>query len=177
MVVKFVAVKPKQLNDDAIRMELLNGLRKAGTAIKKDLLEPTKDWEHKPKFTKKVSLRRHEGGYISVMTQDKIYGWVSRGTDGPYEIAAGIYTGRSQKKTLAFSSVFSPKTVPNSLVSSSGFSGPVDTMRARVEHPGIEARNFVDLVEEKWEESGEFQKRMQVAIERGAKKSGHYVSK
>lgn len=171
------AIKPKRLNDKAMRLTLLNAVRKAGTQIKKDYEGTTKTWKRKPKFETLVSLKG--GPTILVYTSNEIYGYVDRGTrggegEGPtYEIWAGYYTGKSEAKVLAFPSMFTPKTKRGSLESGSGSSGEVDTFRPYVEHPGIKSRDFTKTIKktrEPW-----FKRQMEAAMREARKKSQNPV--
>ena len=50
------AIKPSRLREDAMRLELLNAMRRVGTGIKKDFEATTKTWKHKVKFEQLISL-------------------------------------------------------------------------------------------------------------------------
>ena len=102
-------IKPSKLKVDAIRLELLNEMRKVGTEVKKDFEKTTKTWKHKPKFVQSISLKP-PGPELFVYTEDEIYMFVDEGTK-PHLIFAGIYTGKSNKKALAFPSKFGAKTL------------------------------------------------------------------
>lgn len=170
------AIKPKRLNDKAMRLTLLNAMRKAGTQIKRDYEGTTqrpKPWKHKVKFETLISLKG--GPAVLVYTNDEIYRFVDRGTrggegEGPtYEIWAGYYTGKSEAKVLAFPSMFTPKTKRGSLESGSGSSGEVDTFRPYVEHPGIKSRDFTKTIKKRrgpW-----FKRQMQAAMREARRKS------
>lgn len=164
------AIKPQRLKDGAFRLELLGAMRKAGTAIKKDFAATTRTWEHKVKFEVVVSLAGG-GPTLLVATDDKIYRWVDEGTKGPYPIWAGFWTGKSDKKVLAFPSEFEPKTTPRVIDSGPGFSGGDMVLTPYVEHPGIEAREFDETMEKDWE--APFKRRMEAAMREAARKSGH----
>jgi hypothetical protein len=162
-------IKPGRLKVDAMRLELLNEMRKAGTAIRKDFEKTTKTWEHKPKFTQEISLTG-PGPTILVGTDDEIYGYVSRGTK-PHPIFAGYYTGKSDKKVLAFGSKFKAKTRPGVIGSSSGGSSGKMVFTPFVQHPGTKPRKFEEAIEKKWRK--QFKRRMEQAMARAAKASGH----
>ncbi len=110
MAILIKEIKPSRLKVDAMRLELLNAMRKVGTEVKKDYEKTTKTWKHKPKFEVSVSLKQ-PGPTLIVETDDEIYGYVDKGTK-PHLIFAGIYTGKSNKKALAFPSKFGAKTRP-----------------------------------------------------------------
>jgi hypothetical protein len=170
------AIKPKRLKDDAMRLTLLNRMRRVGTAIRKDFAETTKTWDHEVVFEQLISLTG-PGPVVIVDTDDQIYHWVNDGTGehGPhhqsYEIWAGAYTGKSDKKSLAFPSMSVPKTTPNVIGSGPGSSGGDTVFRPFVVHPGIEPRNFDKIIQKKWEPK--FKSEMEDAMRQAVKASGH----
>ena len=122
-------------------------------------------WDHKPKFEKRTY---ESSGYISgeVYTLDEIYGYVSRGTKGPYPIP------KSGKRLLVFPSGYKAKTKPGSTYSAQGGSfGPLVFVQS-VMHPGIkDPRKFDETVAKyvnPW-----FTKWMEDALKVGARESGH----
>lgn len=168
----FKEIKPRRFKEAAFRLELLNAMRKAATQVKKDFQATTKTWKHQPKFEVLVSLKAPPGPTILVATDDKIYRFVNEGTK-PHPIFAGIYTGKSGKRALAFPSVSTPKTTPGSLSSGPGRKGGATVLRPYVQHPGTEARNFDEAVKKKREKW--FKRQMEKAMSRAAKKSGHAI--
>ena len=130
-----------------MRRALLSGMHAAARVIKKDFEDTTKHWKHKVKFEYIVSLAKGNVA-ILVTTDDEIYRYVNEGTK-PHDIWAGAYTGKSNKRVLAFPSSFTPKTKPGSLATGRGRKGRVDTFVPMVHHPGTEAREFDTLIEEK----------------------------
>ena len=170
------AIKPSRLKDKVMRLTLLNAMRRAATALKKDFEGTTATWKRKPKFEALISLKK-PGPTILIGTDSEVWNWIDQGTGlhGPrrrkYEIWAGIYTGKSQATVLAFPSAFEPKTKPGSLRSGSGYKGPVDTFRPYVLHPGIEPREFSEQIaknRKRW-----FKRQMQEAMKQAAKASGY----
>jgi len=168
MAIVFKEIKPPRLKDDALRLELLNAMRAAGTQIKKDFEKTTATWKRKPKFEMLISLTG-PGPVVLVDTDDEIYGYVSGGTK-PHPIFAGIYTGKSNKKALAFPRISSPKTYPGHIGSMKGGSwGKV--VRPYVNHPGTKARKFDEVIQkrrQKW-----FKGEMEKAMKKAAKSSGY----
>lgn len=137
-----------------MRFAFLNELRRTGRAIRRDYLESVETWEEKPKFDIQISLSpvNAPGPSVSVTTSDPLFKMIDLGTEGPYPIFAGIYTGKSEAEVLAFSSEFAPKTSPSSpLKPGEGNVGDVDTLRPYVNHPGIEAREITKALRDKWE--------------------------
>ena len=178
MVVLFKEIKPSRLRVDALRLELLNAIRKVGRATRREFEATTKNWKHQVKFEMMISLK--DGPTALVTTDDKIYGYVDEGTGKAaghisykYPIFAGIYTGKSKKKVLAFPSVSRPKTRPGSLKSGVGHRGKVDVAVPYVEHPGIKPRRFSKQIKKKMQPR--FKREMERAMVRAAKKSGHGI--
>ena len=171
MAVFVKKIKPKRLQDDAMRLALLSAMHAAARVIQKDFVDTTANWKHKVKFEHIVSLAQ---GNIAILvtTDDVIYRYINEGTR-PHEIWAGAYTGKSNKRVLAFPSVFVAKTKPGSLTSGSGKRGRVDTFVPMVHHPGTEARNFDEQIEKKrgkW-----FKQQMEAAMSKARKVSGHAI--
>lgn len=165
----YKVIKPSRLRVDAMRLQMLNDMRAVGTKIKADYEKTTATWEHKVKFEQQISLSG--GPQVEVYTTDEIYGYVDQGTK-PHDIWAGYYTGKSNKKVLAFSSQSTPKTIPGVIGSSAGSAGSVDTFRPYVaNHPGTKARNFSKEIEKIWQPR--FKREMEATMSRVAKVSGH----
>jgi len=162
-------IKPSRLKDDAMRLKLLNAMRKAGTQIKRDFEATVATWEEKPKFEELISLTG-PGPVVLIGTDDEIYRYVNDGTR-PHEIWAGAYTGKSDKTVLAFSSQFVPKTQPGIIGSNPGFVGERDTFVPMVNHPGTEARNFDKVIQKKREPW--FKRQMEGAMSEARQASGH----
>ena len=169
MAILVKEIKPSKLKVDAMRLELLNEMRKVGTAVKKDYEKTTKTWKHKPKFEVDVSLKQ-PGPMLMVWTDDEIYGYVDKGTK-PHLIFAGIYTGKSNKKALKFPSKFKPKTKAGVIGSTAGSSGGDKIVRAYVQHPGTKPRGFEEAIEKLWKTK--YKRRMEGAMRKAARASGH----
>jgi hypothetical protein len=165
----YKGIKPQRLRADDLRLALLGEMRKIGTEMKRDFEKTTATWEHKPKFEVVVSLTQ-PGPTLLVGTDDEIYGYVSRGTK-PHLIMAGIYTGKSNKKALAFPSQFSPKTRPGVIGSSAGSRGGDMIVRPYVQHPGTKPRKFEEAIQKIWKKK--FKTRMEQVMKDVAQKSGY----
>jgi len=171
MAVFVKQIKPKSLDSEAMRAVLMARLDRIGKQIKKDFEDTTKHWKHKPVF-EILSDLSGPGPFVFVSTDDEIYRYVNEGTK-PHEIWAGAYTGKSNKRVLAFPSAFTPKTKAKSLVTSAGHRGKVDTFVPMVHHPGTEAREFDRLIEEKrakW-----YKRQMEEAMKEARKVSGNAI--
>lgn len=157
-----------------MRLTLLNAQRKAGRfLVKTDFKQTTRTWKHKVKFETLVSLKP-PGPTILIGTDDQVWNWLNEGTNvgkPPYPIFAGIFTGKSNKKALAFPSRFKPKTKRGTLRSRAGFKGGPTTVVPFVEHPGIKPREWTKLIAKKRQRW--FQKQMERAMVDAARASGH----
>ena len=170
MVVLFKEIKPSRLRIDALRLELLNAIRKVGRATRREFEATIKNWKHKVKFEMMISLK--DGPTALVTTDDEIYRYVDEGTRA-HDIWAGSYTGKSRKKVLAFPSSSTPKTRPGSLKSGPGHRGKADVFTPYVRHPGTKARNFSGQIKKKM--TPRFKREMERAMVKAAKKSGHAI--
>jgi len=172
------AIKPKPLKVDALRLKLLSALHKCERDMVKDFKRTTSTWSHQPKWESAISLMQ-PGPTILVGTDDERYRWISEGTGKygptgqPYEIWAGYYTGKSDKKVLAFASAFTPKTSPGRLDAGPGSSGEVNVHVPYVVHPGIKPRKFEKQIADLWRKK--FKERMEQAMREAAQASGHGI--
>ncbi len=170
MVVLVKAIKAPRLQSDAMRLVLLNAMRAAGKwLVKTDFKQTTRTWKHKVDFETLISLKP-PGPTILIGTDDKVWNMLNEGTR-PHRIMAGIFTGKSNKKALAFPSRFKPKTKRGTLRSTAGFKGGPTTVVPYVQHPGTEAREWGQLIgkrRQRW-----FQKQMERAMQDAARASGH----
>ena len=169
------AIKPARFNSLAFAYAIAAAANEAGKEIQKDFEATTKTWKHKPQFVKEVDVKTSPV-QVLVGTDDEIYRYVDEGTK-PHPIFAGIYTGKSNKKALAFQwggkGSYKAKTSPGVIGSRSG--GPSGPFVAfpYVQHPGTKARNFDKMIQKKW--TPRFKRLMEKAISTGAKKSGHSI--
>jgi len=168
-------IKPGKFKDAEARRVFRNALRRCAREIHKDFEATVATWETKVTFKEHTSLRQDEDAVsVTVDTGNEIYGYVNDGTR-PHEIWAGYYTGKSDKKALAFPSIYSPKTEPGVIGSKSG-GGSGDTVFSPfVRHPGTEGRHFDVAIREKrqpW-----FKHEMEQALHEVAVASGHRLAK
>jgi hypothetical protein len=166
-------IKAGKLRVDVFRLELLSEVHKVARLMRADLEANTATWKHQPKWKENVSLRGGSSIYMELADDSDaatIYKYVDRGTR-PHEIWAGFYTGKSSHKTLAFPSVSTPKTQPNTLGSGPGGSSGPTVMVPHVDHPGTAARNFTDMLQQKWQPL--YKRHMEDAMRRAAAKCGH----
>lgn len=172
MAILIKQIKPKRFDNAAFRQIMEAEMKQVGKEIKADFEKTTKTWEHKPEFEVITELKP-AGPTILVDTDDEIYRYVSEGTEA-HAIFAGIYTGRSKKKALAFPAKSSPKTKPGSLTSGSGFKSKAKIIRPYVWHPGIKPRKFQEGIQKLW--TKKFKRRMEAAMSKAIRKSGYGVS-
>ena len=163
MAAVFKAIKPSRLKVDAMRLALLNRMRKVGTQVKKDFEATTATWKHKPKFETLVSLAGG-GATLLVDTNDEIYRFVNDGTKEHVILP-------KKAKALRFAGTFSSKTLPGVLEARAGSSGGDTVFAKGVLHPGTKARNFDKLIAQKWQ--SRFKREMQDAMKDVARASGH----
>ena len=170
MAILVKEIKPSAMKVDAMALELVKGMREVGKEIQKDFEKTTKTWKHKPKFVQTFAIKPGVGPELLVGTDDEIYRYVDEGTK-PHLIFAGIYTGKSNKKALAFPSKFGAKTKPGVIGSTAGMSGGPTVVRPYVSHPGTKARHFDKEIQKKWTKL--YKRRMERAMAKAAKASGH----
>lgn len=138
------AITPKGIDlkahEMAIRSGLITGLDKAEVLFHQSYY----NWEpeNAPKFKTSGPDKKGNDLVAEYTTDDVPFLYVSNGTP-PHTI-----TPKKAGGFLTFKAGSQPKTFAGKLLSSSGRPG-TDWRRAKsVEHPGIEARNFPELVVE-----------------------------
>lgn len=137
---------PKRLifEPERLARAITNGLDGGAKGAKVDFGVTVQTWQNKPEFT----INEAPGERI-IGTDDEVYGYVNDGTD-PHIIVA------KSAKALAFQwggkGSYKPKSSVRVIGSSGGgASGPV-VKRKRVKHPGTAAREFDEVIAEKWRE-------------------------
>jgi hypothetical protein len=169
------AIRPKRFRSETYKQYALEMARETADAMLADFKATTKTWHHQPEFEKTYSVGADK---IEILagTDDPIYRYVDQGTK-PHPIFAGIYTGKSRKKALAFQwagpGSYRAKTTPG--VIGSGPGGPSGPMVAfpYVQHPGTEARGFSRAIAKKW--GPRFKRRAEQLIRDFARASAHYA--
>lgn len=158
-------IKPSKFNDQAIYAALAAEAEKCANDMLLDFELTTATWDHQVKFEKEVQVGP-KSIEILVGTDDEIYGYVDKGTR-PHD----IYPRNA--RVLAFPSGYAAKTRPGVPSSNSGGPSGSTVFAAFVHHPGTEPRNFDIIIQKDWQPK--FQKRMQAAMQAGAKASGHSI--
>lgn len=165
-----ILVKPiyaKPIDKDGVRLELLNALRKEGTATKREMEKTVTTWTNPPNFeTSNISL---EGGNARVEVSPsgdaeavQHWIWVDEGT------RAHIIRPRGPWR-LRFQSGYRAKTKIRQIASYvGGATGPV-VYAKQVKHPGTRARKFRSEIARK--RKHDFERAMRDAAERGANKT------
>jgi hypothetical protein len=171
---KMRTVKPSKLKTKEMRDKLRNGLRRVGAGMLKDFKRTTATWEHPVEFHESTHVAGDDQEIaVEVWTEDEIYGYVNNGTK-PHEIWAGFYTGKSDKKVLAFVPGSVPKTTIGNLDAGPGAEGTGDAVyRAHVNHPGTKARRYDLQIEREWQPK--FRKEMEDAMREAVAVSGHAI--
>lgn len=138
-------IKPKKLNVDKVRQNLLNALRKEGNAVKKEYEKTVATWNDPPKFEVLIGLERPPGsatvlvGPVGTTMQVNKFVWTDEGTE-PHVIKA------KNAPNLVFQSGYSPKTKPGKIASyPAGHFGEFVRIK-QVNHPGTEARKFTEII-------------------------------
>jgi len=161
----FKGIKSPKLQTDAIRLELLNALRKEGRIQVKELDKTTKTWNgEKPKFESLIGLDRKEGA--SVLTgptgSDKAINkflWLDKGTKIRWAVMSGNWKS---------------KTKPGNFRAGAGRGYVVIAGRGAMSkrniraRPGIKPRGWTEKLQK--QRKRPFQKSMVKAMQRGAKK-------
>lgn len=155
-------IKPSKLNEAAMRLQLLNDMRKVGTAMKASFAEVTATWKTEVLFEVQISLAG--GPQVEVFTTNKIWDYVDRGTP-PHVIRP------KNAKALRFQSGYAAKTTPGVIGSSAGGPfGPVVFSKG-VNHPGNQPGGFTKEIQKIW--TPKFKRTMEASMVKVAKASGH----
>ena len=143
---KIIPITPKRNpfpTGGELRSAIYAAVNETADEIKKKYERSWQTWEHKPEA--KVEKT---GGYERRVTvggaNAKIFTYVDEGTP-PHVIRA------KNRRVLAFSSKFSPKSIPNNLVARTGSKGGDTVFRRQVMHPGSKPRNISKKIGEKSE--------------------------
>lgn len=156
------AILPGKFDPDAFSREIIKEAEKLNKEIQKDFERTTQTWNHRPHFKATVSVQADLIlGYVRTV---RIYG------HKPPEL---IYYFLNQGTRVRFAKMtrdFEPKTRVRVIDSFPG-AGGLDSVDVRFPMPGIKARKFDEAIATKHRARLKF--RMEVAIARGAKASGH----
>jgi hypothetical protein len=133
-------LKPKKLKVKEVRLNILNVLRAEGNAVKKELEKTTTTWKGaKPTFTIAIGLTGNDAivlvGPAGNPEGAQKWVWLDEGTK-PHPIVA------KNAPNLVFRTNFSPKTKVKTFSSSAGSISPPWRAVKKVDHPGIDAREW-----------------------------------
>ena len=146
-------ILPKKAFPDLLGIStvLRNAHVQVTEAAKVDFQVTTQTWNHQPHFT---TTANEQGGTVG--TKDRIYGFVSKGTN-PHVIRP------KRARVLRFRVGGRSKTVPNKIRSRRGARGSLLVHAKRVLHPGSAPRNFDHVIKNKWDT--EYPTLVQLAID------------
>lgn len=135
-------IMPKALIIDVAAQQraITNTLNATAKAIKADFGITTQAWSDKPTFT----IESPSPYERSIGTDDDVYTMLNEGTKA-HEIRP------KRGKVLRFQTPFRSKTVPREIMSSAGSKGKVEVFSRGVMHPGTEAREWDQVIFEKWD--------------------------
>lgn len=107
-----------------------------------DFEKTTKTFEHGVEF--EVTRIDGEAKGWGVSTDDEIWNWIDQGT--PPHIIVPV-----NAPMLRFNQPFVPKTRVRNINSYKGEIGTMEVVAQEVHHPGVEAREFTEVIVERWQ--------------------------
>jgi hypothetical protein len=147
---KAIGKRGSLINAKQLARDIQRTNQKFAKRAKRRFQKTVRTWEHPVEFHQKTKSGAEPS--VAVFTEDEIYGYVSDGTAIRYAV---------------MTEDFSPKTRPGTLESRPGKGGfaYLDTKNPR---PGIEARNFPELIESELKDDYEREQEANIdrAIER-----------
>jgi hypothetical protein len=158
-------IQPGPFRDEALRQEVRNAIQRTLTQMRQRFYATTRTWATRVEWDEVESTA---GGvaYASMTTDDNLYYLIDHGArEHP------IYP--TEAPALIFASEYEAKTEPGVLASGEGFRGGDATSSAGLIHPGFDPRDFDETVREQVEPI--FEREVQEALDRFARKSGHYL--
>lgn len=161
-MIKAQAILPARFDPDAFAREIIQEADKLNKEFVKDFERTVGTWDHKPRFRATVLVSQDQ--IVGHVRTAKIFG------DKPPEL---IYYFISEGTKVRFAKMtrdFEPKSRKRVIDSFPG-AGGLDSVDVRFPNPGIEGRKFNEAIADKHRARLKF--RMQVAIRKGVKASGH----
>jgi len=171
-LLKMKVIKPKILTEGLITDPLVKEFKTSADRVEKNFKKTIATWKNQPKFEKEFEFGSTQWRY-RVFTTNQVYAWVNDGTE-PHPIEAKKKGG---VLFYPYKGTRVAKTKPGRLSSGSGKKGRnkiVSPMWQPVQHPGVKARKFDEMIAEK--ETPKLMKYMNVALAKSIKKSKHVVS-
>lgn len=149
---KLIPITPKGdlFSLAAVARAITGTLIQTAQDAQKDLQSTTATWKRKVPF---VITPIPDG--LQVSTDDEVYGYVDQGTP-PHIIVP------KRGKVLVFGPGARAKTTPRVIGSTAGAKGGAPVKVRVVHHPGTEAREFSETLQEKYDD--ELPKRIDVAL-------------
>lgn len=162
MASKFTPINPKPFKPNRIQERLRKAVKKQATFSNKQFAKTYSTWDHKPEFeeTFEETATQMVGSALTSGegSRDNPYPFITKGTD---------------KRYVVMTPDFVPKSTPRIIGSKrgrGGFSHFDPLFRAR---PGIKAREFEPEIAKR--EEPKFYKRIQKAMQQGAKDTGYLI--
>jgi hypothetical protein len=138
-------IKPRKLNIDKVRRNLLSALEKEGNIVKREYEKTVATWNDPPKFEVLTAIDNPPGAASVLVgptgTQEQVnkFVWTDQGTR-PHVISA------KNAPALVFQRGYSPKTQPNKIASFPAGRFGEFVRKQSVNHPGTEPRNFTKII-------------------------------
>lgn len=134
---------PRQLHgfDAKIANQAIEtALDMAAEDIRVDFGVTTQTWNSRPDF----EIERIPDGR-KIFTDNPVYGYVNDG------VPPHVITAKNSPKMVFFAEGFKPKTKPGKIASYKGKTASRNlVMPVKVNHPGIQAREFSEVIKKKW---------------------------
>jgi hypothetical protein len=169
-MIRFVAIRPPQFDDSAIRLAFLSEMRLFGEDVKRDYNSIGRMWHSsRPKFEIRLETRASEGIAVTVGTDNAVFGYLDKGVEGHLIIPR-------KGKVSGVAGTYIPGSMPGTLsVNPSGGQKVMDgnylNLNQVIDWPGIEARGWSGLLAEKYSTGpSSLHARMQSAVNRAAEK-------
>ncbi len=141
------SIRPGKLKSKSVRAKILNALKAEGKVVKAELEKTTRTWKGaKPTFQVEIGYRRGDVILLIGPGGDKKgaekWGYLNYGTK-PHSIQA------KNAPMLVFrgGSGFKPKTKVGTFNSGPGANTGPWMSKFKVQHPGIEARDWTGMIE------------------------------
>lgn len=161
-MIKATAILPGKFDPDAFSREIIKEAEKLNGEIQKDFEKTVATWNHKPRFKATVSVQQDLiEGYVRTV---RIFG------DKPPELIYYFINQGTKVRYAKMTRDFEPKTRVRVIDSFPG-AGGLDSVDVRFPMPGIKGREFDVAIATKHKTRLSF--RLEVAMARGAKASGH----
>lgn len=141
-MIKLTPIKPKTTAAKfrAVEAAVTAAYQQGAKELLEDFAKTYQTWERKPR----PRVRVGRAG-VEVRIDDKVWTMLDKGTR-PHVIRA------RRAAVLAFTSGYSPKTRPGSIIATSGGPSGKAVFAQEVQHPGTKARGFSRRLRAKWKE-------------------------